>query len=95
METPVEEIIESKFGYKAWYVDGRRHRTDGPAVIYDNGDEFWYARNQFHRTDGPAVIRHYGEHEWWINGDYFSFNEWLKESPLCDEQKAMLKLKYA
>ena len=29
-------------GQKEWYLEGYRHREDGPAVIYSNGDEVWW-----------------------------------------------------
>jgi len=29
-------------GYKAWYLNGKRHREDGPAVEYTNGYKAWY-----------------------------------------------------
>ena len=29
-------------GTKRWYLDGKRHRTDGPAIEYPNGDKYWY-----------------------------------------------------
>ena len=27
---------------KHWYVDGKRHRTDGPAIEWGDGTKFWY-----------------------------------------------------
>jgi len=29
-------------GDKEWYLNGKRHREDGPAVEYANGDKSWY-----------------------------------------------------
>ena len=29
-------------GDKEWYLNGKRHREDGPAGEYANGDKFWY-----------------------------------------------------
>jgi len=29
-------------GTKHWYLNGRLHREDGPAVEYANGDKCWY-----------------------------------------------------
>jgi hypothetical protein len=45
-----------------WYLNGKRHRTDGPAVqewMVEDGCRFlayeeWYLNDQLHRTDGPA-----------------------------------------
>ena len=33
-----------------------RHRLDGPAIEYANGDEIWYRDGWYHREDGPALI---------------------------------------
>ena len=29
-------------GNKSWYLNGKRHREDGPAIEYVNGDKYWY-----------------------------------------------------
>jgi hypothetical protein len=50
-----------------WQLDGQRHRTDGPAVIWANGTQAWWLNNQLHRTDGPAVIWASGTQFWWLN----------------------------
>jgi len=54
-------------GTKEWFVNGQRHRTDGPAVIWADGTQLWYVNNQLHRTDGPACIYAEGNQEWYIN----------------------------
>ena len=41
-------------GDKAWYLNGKRHREDGPAYESANGDKFWYLNGKLHREDGPA-----------------------------------------
>jgi hypothetical protein len=33
-------------GHKEWWVNGKRHRMDGPAVEWANGDKEWYFRNK-------------------------------------------------
>ena len=38
-EEPVMEI--DKYGNKEWFLNGERHRTDGPAVEFANGDKMW------------------------------------------------------
>jgi len=59
--------IDSK-GTKFWYLNGERHRTDGPAVEYSDGSKFWYLNGERHRTDGPAVESSDGSKFWWLNG---------------------------
>lgn len=47
--------------------NGRLHREDGPAIEYEDGEE-WYIDGVLHRVDGPAII-YEGEYKaWWFNG---------------------------
>ncbi len=50
----------SPFHYKnctIWRTpDGRVHRVNGPAKIYDNGVLAYFEYDELHRTDGPACI---------------------------------------
>tara|TARA_R110001599_G_scaffold148311_1_gene331960 strand:- start:42 stop:278 length:237 start_codon:yes stop_codon:yes gene_type:complete len=29
-------------GSKSWYLNGKRHREDGPAIEYSNGSKYWF-----------------------------------------------------
>jgi len=31
-----------KYGNKYWYLNGERHRTDGPATEYPTGEKRWF-----------------------------------------------------
>jgi hypothetical protein len=55
-----------KYGRKSWYLNGRRHRTDGPAVEYADGSKEWYLNGIHHRTDGPAIEYADGDKYWYI-----------------------------
>lgn len=53
-------------GTKNWYNElGERHREDGPAVEWVNGDKYWMQHNDFHREDGPAVENASGSNYWY------------------------------
>lgn len=46
-----------------WYLNGKKHREDGPAVIYYYSNkkirtEEWWYHGTPHRSDGPAVIKY-------------------------------------
>jgi hypothetical protein len=41
---------------KMWFVDGLRHREDGPALITSIG-EIWYTNGLLHRLSGPAYTQ--------------------------------------
>jgi hypothetical protein len=73
-----EYIKISSQGSKHYYKDKQqtiRHREDGPAIEYINGDKVWYLNGKRHRMDGPAIeyisgAKEYisGVKSWWING---------------------------
>lgn len=49
-----------------WYLNGKRHREDGPAVEYTNGDKYWFLNDELHREDGPAVEYSHGGKVWYL-----------------------------
>ena len=55
-------------GTKFWYLNDKRHRTDGPAEEWADGTKRWYQNDKRHRTDGPAVEYSNGTKEWYLNG---------------------------
>lgn len=55
-------------GTKFWYLNGKLHREDGPAVEYANGTKFWYLNDEPHREDGPACEYPDGEKYWYLDG---------------------------
>ena len=65
-------------GDKEWFLDGKPHRVDGPAVEWANGDKFWYLDNKLHRTDGPAVERADGSKEWYLDDKQLTHSQWLE-----------------
>ena len=66
MKTYTVEVDDD--GSKFWYLNGKRHREDGPAMVYSNGDKFWYLNGEYHREDGPACEWVDGTKEWYIDG---------------------------
>jgi hypothetical protein len=55
-------------GIQGWYMNGKFHKNDGPAVICANGDKYWYINDKYHRDDGPAVIHNNGYKAYYLNG---------------------------
>jgi hypothetical protein len=55
-------------GTKEWYLNGRRHRDDGPAVEYSDGTKYWYLNCKLHREDGPAIESSNGDKAWYLEG---------------------------
>ena len=54
-------------GDKDWYLNGERHREDGPAVEWADGEKWWYLNGKRHREDGPAFERADGSKSWYLN----------------------------
>ena len=76
--------IERSNGW--WYLNGRRHRTDGPAVVLASGSKGWYLNGKLHRTDGPAIEYFNGTKKWYLNDKELSkeFFNVLTRCPLED-----------
>ena len=39
-------IVIDTNGDKFWYLNGKRHRVDGPAIIHANGDKFYFINGE-------------------------------------------------
>lgn len=52
--------------WESWYINGIRHRDDGPAVIRPT-HQVWYRNGVPHRLDGPAWDDPTSP-EWFVNG---------------------------
>jgi hypothetical protein len=62
-------LYESYNGDKEWYLNGKCHRVDGPAIEYIDGAKYWYLNGYPHREDGPAIVYVNGDKEWYLNGE--------------------------
>ena len=64
-------IYINEYGSKEYFSDKEmvvRHREDGPALEWADGDKFWYRDGLVHREDGPALIYSNGSKYWYIDG---------------------------
>jgi hypothetical protein len=73
-------------GNKYWYLEGKLHRVDGPAIEYANGSTRWFLEDKLHRVDGPAIENTYGTKRWYYQGTLINVNSQI-------EFNRMLKLK--
>ena len=67
-------------GSKEWWLDGRLHRTDGPAIEWASGAKAWYSEGELHRADGPAIERPSGSKEWYVDGECLTEAEHAKRT---------------
>jgi hypothetical protein len=66
-------------GTKCWYLNGKLHREDGPAVEWDNGNKWWFLNGKLHREDGPAIDWSDGTKKWCLNDKEYTEEEYLQE----------------
>lgn len=70
------EMHEDAEGTVIYYLNGKYHRTDGPAFIHAEGHKCWYVHDKLHRLDGPAVVSECGDFvEYWIDDIQYSEEE--------------------
>lgn len=60
------------YGAKHWQDEEQRlHRTDGPAIIHENGRKEWFIEGKRHREDGPALIQANGKQKFYLHGKLY------------------------
>jgi len=64
----IEYTVQVSKDKTEWRLNGKRHREDGPAIEWANGDKEWYLNGKYHREDGPAIEGVDGTKMWWLNG---------------------------
>lgn len=47
-----------------------------------------------HCVDGPAIIHSNNDYEWYLNGRWYCFPEFVRTTPLSDDEKIELVMKY-
>ena len=67
MKKEQPECKVDEYGTKAWYLRGKWHREDGPAVEWTDGSKSWFLNGNLHREDGPAYEQPDGYKEWWLH----------------------------
>ena len=55
MKKEQPECKVDEYGDKRWWLNGKLHREDGPAVERANGSKEWSLNGKYHREDGPAI----------------------------------------
>ena len=66
---------EMGIGSVKYFLNDKLHRTDGPAIEYNDGYRAWYIYDKRHRLDGPAFECPDGYKEYWIHDKYYSVKE--------------------
>ena len=93
-------IVEYPSGTLRYYLNGKLHREDGPAVIYPDGRICYYLNGKYHREDGPAIIRTDGTIEYYLNDKEITkeVNNWIEENNIpkvwTNSHKILFKLTF-
>lgn len=59
------------------------------------GTREWVNKHgELHRIDGPACEPTYARPTWWLNGEQYTFAEWLERTPLTPIEKLYLANEY-
>ena len=74
-------------GTKRWFLNGKRHREEGPAYEHPDGTKAWYLNGKYHREDGPAYEEPDGTKAWFLNGKLVHpetlVDLWLEREVFC------------
>ena len=62
-----------------WYLNGKRHREDGPAIEFAGGTKEWWLNDLRHRENGPAIEYAGGAKAWYLNGVIYSEEEYWNQ----------------
>ncbi|CAM3739357.1 hypothetical protein [Litorimonas haliclonae] len=75
---PARQYFDHSFETKPlimeeWYIEGRRHRLDGPATTFYHGEQIgfeeWWVNGALHRDGAPAILEYDSDknvdQEWW------------------------------
>ena len=75
-------VVKNKNGDIVYYLNGKFHREDGPAV-YNDAYKGWWLYGRLHREDGPAA-EYTGGKSWYLNDqcygndDDFTNESWIR-----------------
>jgi hypothetical protein len=58
---------------------GYCHRTDGPAIEWNNGSKEWFINGNLHREDGPAIEWNNKKNTYCLYNKEYSFDDWKEE----------------
>ena len=56
-------------GEQSFWLEGKLHRTDGPALITREGDQHWYLHGRRHNAEGPAIVKADGRCLFFVDGN--------------------------
>jgi hypothetical protein len=83
---------------KEWWVEGKLHREDGPAIEEDHRRE-WWVNGKRHREDGPAAeypaemfVPDPLAYEWWLDGKQVTWIDVLSRATKFNDPDLELRI---
>jgi hypothetical protein len=58
--------VELADGSKFWFLNGKVHRKDGPAIEWANGNKDWYLNGELYREEKAVVQWSNDSKRWWF-----------------------------
>ena len=83
----IEYTVEVYDNRTEWFLNGKYHREDGPAIECSSGSKFWFLNGKRHRENGPAIEYSDGKKYWFIEGNELTEKEFLERSKPCSGKK--------
>lgn len=93
-EVPSDFTGQCKINYSnsiCYYLNGKPHRLDGPAITLGNGDKHWYNQGKLTRLDGPAIEYANGYKVWYVDDWHYSREEFYKLPEVRAFRRAKIK----
>jgi hypothetical protein len=75
-------------------IDGDNTNTDYPSSLLIDRTAYWRKNGLLHRTNGPAFISRDGTMWWYLDNTKYPFEEFIKITPITNEEKVELALRY-
>jgi len=75
-------------------LSNKEKKENAYCIKYHKDNKEWKINGSYHREDGPAIIFN-GNYYWYLNDERYLFEEWLEKTPILDEEKVFLRLKYS
>lgn len=94
-----EEIKNGQYKYPnrvEFYLNGEKHREEGPAVEWKDGGKEWWFEGKRHNEDGPAIEMNNGAKYWYIFGKQYTeadFSQWKMKKELNEKLQNNFELK--
>lgn len=73
-------FVRLEYASLRYYMDDscqKLHRTEGPAVIHNNGTVEYWNRGQLHRVEGPAIETKMGSEVYYLFGRRLTHEKWI------------------